>query len=172
MRVRQVYMKAVQTAEFTLAIVLCCAAASPAQNRRLPPEIRTDLTRHAGRWRFVGNLDSAGQRCRDVLAADLNGDGRRDYAVYILAGKGTAERRQRLLVYLRTEAGYARRTFASAAASELYCLHLFRPGARDYNYETQKHFRYQHATVGVFSEKGGSSYVYWRGRFYRITTSD
>jgi hypothetical protein len=168
-------MEGLQTSEHILAIVLCCCAAAvplQAQTRRLPAEIRADLTWHAGQWRFVGNLDSYGKRCTDVRTADLDGDGGRDYAVYILVGNGPSEQRQRLIVYLRTGAGYTRRTLARGAANEIFCLHLFKAGEQDYNYETQKNFRYKLATVGVFSEKGGSSYVYWRGRFYRITTSD
>lgn len=142
-----------------------------AQKSRLPDEIRADLTRHLGKWRFAPNRTSEGEKCTTQAAGDLDGNGQTDFAVYVVAGKGVAETRQRLIVYLQKEDGYARRTLDKTAPGGDLCLHLFRKGTRDENYETGKRFRYQHDTVGLFN-KGGSSYVYWRGRFYRITTSD
>jgi hypothetical protein len=46
-------------------------------------------------------------------------------------------------------------------------------GEWDYNYETQQYFTYPHDAIftGIF-EKGGSSYLYEKGRFRSIITSD
>ena len=138
----------------------------------LPGAIRTDLTRHLGKWRFAPNRTSEGEKCTTQVTGDLDGNGQADFAVYVRAGRGTNEARQRLIVYLQKEDGYVRRTLDRSSPGSDLCLHLIRKGAKDYNYETQKNFRYQHDTVGLFSEKGGYSYVYWQGRFYRIITSD
>lgn len=144
-----------------------------AQKPRLLDEIRADLTRHAGKWRFAANRTSDGVRCTARVAGDFDGNGQTDYAVYIEAGKGTHETRWRLIVYLQKDGGFERRTLERTLTEADRCLHLFRKGANDYNYETSKHFRYQHDTVFLYyPEKAGASYVFWRGRFYRIATSD
>ncbi len=144
-----------------------------AQKPRLPDEIRADLTRHTGNWRFAANRTSDGEHCTTRVAGDFDGNGLTDYAVYIEASKGTRETRWRLIVYLQKDGGFERRTLERTLTEAERCLHLFRKGTKDYNYETGKYFRYQHETVGlIYPAKAGSSYVYWQGRFYRITTSD
>ncbi|MBI1760018.1 MAG: hypothetical protein HYR56_01145 [Acidobacteria bacterium] len=157
-----------------MAVGLLCAStfAAKAKAPRFPNEIRADLTRHAGNWRFAASQTSEGRKCITRVAGDLDGNGQIDYAVYIQAGKGASEKRQRLIVYLQQDGGYVRRTLDRSLPASDLCLYLFQKGRKDYNYETQRHFRYRHATVGLFSEKGGYSYLYRRGRFYRTITSD
>jgi len=44
---------------------------------------------------------------------------------------------------------------------------------KDYRYDTNQYFRYRYDTVGLFfPEKGGESYLYQKGRFYPVITSD
>ncbi len=156
------------------ASLLCLNAANVwAQKPRLPDEIRADLTSYLGQWRFVPNRTFDGDKCITQVTGDFDGNGQTDFAVYVRAGQGATETRRRLIVYLRTGVGFARRTLDKSALGNDRCLCLFRKGTKDYKYETQKYFHYQHDTVGlIYPAKAGDSYVYWRGRFYRITTSD
>lgn len=52
-------------------------------------------------------------------------------------------------------------------------LSLARKGTRDYNYNQQKEITYANDAIltGIF-EKGGSSYVYRKGRFISFISSD
>lgn len=157
-----------------MAVSLLCSNtfAAKAKAPRLPNEIRADLTHHLSNWRFAPKRTSEGEKCTTQAAGDFDGNGQTDFAIYVVAGKGANETRQRLIVYLQKDGDYVRRTLDKTSPNSELCLHLFRKGTKDYNYETQKNFRYRHDTIGLFSEKGGYSYVYWRGRFYRILTSD
>ncbi len=50
---------------------------------------------------------------------------------------------------------------------------LMKKGEKDYDYETDKNFIYKNdALFSGYFEKGGSSYIYEKGKFRGITTSD
>jgi hypothetical protein len=138
----------------------------------LPDAVRADLNRHAGAWRLVSIKQPGAGKCVSVVTGDFDGNGQSDYAVYIVAGKGPTEKRQRLILYLKNGEQYSRRTLSRQSPNNDECLGFFRKGTKDYRYDTHQSFRYRYDTVGLFSEKAGESYLYRRGRFYAVLTSD
>lgn len=157
-----------------MAILICSGViAASAKELRLPDAVRADLNRQAGNWRLVAVRASGVGKCASVVTGDFDGNGQTDYAVYIVAGKGPVEKRQRLILYLKSGEQYSRRMLSQKHPNDDYVyLCLFRKGTEDYRYDTGKHFRYTYDTVGLFSEKAGESYLYRKGRFYPVITSD
>jgi len=72
-----------------------------AKGTKLPDAVRADLNSHAGNWRLVSIKQPVGGKCVSVVTGDFDGNGQPDYAVYIVAGKGPTEKRQRLILYLK-----------------------------------------------------------------------
>lgn len=138
----------------------------------LPKGIQENLSRIDGKWHFVSNVAPDGRKCPDVVTGDLDGNGQTDYAVYIVASKGPADKHQRLIIYLKKKDQYSRHTLSREMPNTVMCLYKFEKGEEDYRYDAGEHFRYRYDTVGLFSEKAGYSYLYWRGRFYAVITSD
>lgn len=157
-----------------IAILSCLVMITAfAKEPGLPDAVRTDLNSHAGNWRLVSIKVPGGGKCVSVVTGDFDGNGQTDYAVYIVAGKGPTEKRQRLILYLNSGEQYFRRTLSRQSPNNGACLGFFKKGTKDYRYDTHKYFRYRYDTVGLFfPEKGGESYLYWKGRFYPVITSD
>jgi len=144
-----------------------------AKGTKLPDAVRADLNSHAGNWRLVSIKQPDGGKCVSVVTGDFDDNGQPDYAVYIVAGKGPTEKRQRLILYLKNGEQYSRRTLSRQSPNNDVCLGFFRKGTKDYRYDTNQYFRYRYDTVGLFfPEKGGESYLYQKGRFYPVITSD
>jgi hypothetical protein len=146
---------------------------------RLPSSIQHSLDRRFGKWAYNETSDDVRKWFSDtkhganpnLIAADFDGDGVRDYAVQIVTGpSGMAVRR--VLVYLQRGKGYRHWTLATGEPdAELFLLRM-RRGTKDYSYTRQRHFRYRLDTIGLFSEKGGYSYFYRNGKFVPEITSD
>jgi len=156
-----------------LIIVFCVGTNSLlAKEPNLPRAIKKDLTRHAGKWQLVTLSQADRKKGKAVMTGDFDGNGRTDFAVYVLAGKGPPETRQRLIIYLQEGTHYRRRTLSRQLPNSENVPYRFKKGQRDYRYDTDKYFRYRYDTIGLFSEKGGVSYLYRKGRFYPVITSD
>ena len=144
-----------------------------AKGTKLPDAVRADLNRHADNWRFVPTTNPGGVKCASIVTGDFDGNGQTDYAVHIVAGNGPTEKRQRLILYLKKGEKYFGRTLSRQVPNNGQCLVFFRKGTKDYRYDTNQYFRYRYDTVGLFfPEKGGESYLYQKGRFYPVITSD
>ena len=146
---------------------------------RLPSSIQQSLDRRFGKWAYNETSDGVRKWLSDtkhganpnLIAADFDGDGLRDYAVQIVTGPSGMPVR-RVLVYLQRGKGYRHRTLATGEpTAELYLLRM-RRGTKDYSYTRDRHFRYELDTIGMFSEKGGYSYFYRNGKFVSEITSD
>lgn len=139
----------------------------------LPDAVRANLNRHAGNWRLAMIKDPGCGKFGSVVTGDFDGNGQTDYAVYILASIGPAEKRQRLILYLKSGEQYFRRTLSQHTPNNGMCLIFFKKGTKDYRYDTHKYFRYRYDAVGLFFPgKGGESYLYEKGLFYPVITSD
>lgn len=102
----------------------------------------------------------------NLIRGDFDGDGRTDYAA-LLENKNNAEN-MITVVLMRRQNGY--KTYILEAAD---CLMSVKKGEKDYDHEAQRSFRYKRdAIFSCFWEKGGSSYIFERGKFRAIVTSD
>ena len=156
-----------------IPLVLCFATINSfAQTHKLPNKIRQDLTRQIGNWQLVSFTQPDGKKCCQVITGDFDGNRQSDYAVYVMAEKGSQATRQRLILYLKKGPHYYRRTLSRQTANTEIMPFFFKKGTKDYRYDTHKYFHYKYDTVGLFSEKAGESYLYRKGRFYPVITSD
>ena len=111
----------------------------------------------------------------DLISGDFDGNSRTDFAVLIEENTrspkraGIDMRKARLVVFLTKAAGFQIKVLEPEGAY----LVLMKRGDWDYSYETDQYFTYQNDAIfaGIF-EKGGTSYVYQKGRFRSIITSD
>ena len=100
-----------------------------------------------------------------------------DYAVYIIHSKhGT--RKTSVVTFLQRQTGWKKYLLESNTAGDesipsINYLTLAKKGSRDYDYQRDKKFTYPHDSIFVgFFEKAGVTYVYGKGRFRQIVTSD
>jgi hypothetical protein len=160
-------------------LVILCAANSPVRAQRiaLPAECAKILDRRDNGWEFAEIRDeimqwfqTSGQPYRpNLIMGDWDGDGRTDYAALIKTAGSRAETGSYVLaVFMKKARGYS-----------LYRLEpndylvLIKKGERDYDFATGRNFTYKNDAIftGIF-EKAGSSYVWRKGRFVAILTSD
>lgn len=174
-----VSVKHAATALVIMALSTLVVDGRPKHPPRLPSSIRADLDRRFSTWAINDTAEelhkwfSTSKQGADpnLVSGDFNGDGLLDYAMQIITtSSGSAVRR--VLVYLRRGKGYRHRTLTTGKPSTELILLLMRRGTKDYNYTRRREFRYKLGTIGLFSEKGGSSYFYRNGRFYPEITSD
>ncbi|MFN0139975.1 MAG: hypothetical protein ACKVQW_07795 [Pyrinomonadaceae bacterium] len=102
----------------------------------------------------------------NFITGDWNGDGRTDHAAMLQL---KSNQQQRITVVLM-RSGRNYETYLLAANDGLGSI---RRGDRGYNYDTGKNFRYKNDAISsYFWEKAGTSYIWERGRFRGIPTSD
>lgn len=129
-------------------------------------EIREDITAYFQKERPAYQLN--------LIKGDWNGDGKTDYAALIDHGKlknaeGEIISDNRLMIaFVSAGNGYKHFRFDGGDY-----ITVVEKGSQDYNYETQKTFRYKNDAIfdGIF-EKAGISYI-WNGKkFIAVVTSD
>ncbi len=171
-----------------LALLLCVlfATSSFGQQRNrdeLPKSVRKMLNQRYPGWKFVDVSDEVQQFLKQemngaspvVVKGDFDGNHRLDYAVLIRHGDLVYQGkvigpRHLLFVFLRRAAGYKVHVIREPNG---HYISLAKKGSRDYNYSAQKEITYVNDSImTVIPEKGGSSYVYWKGRFYSFVSSD
>ena len=150
----------------------------------LPASMKSILDRRFPGWSYLPVDDEIRKFLKeyfsefvrpDLIAGDFDGNGRTDYAVLIEENTrspkraGIEMRKARLVVFLTKGAGFQIKLLDPEGAY----LVLMKQGDWDYSYETDQYFTYQNDAIfaGIF-EKGGTSYVYQKGRFRSIITSD
>ncbi|MGC2235074.1 MAG: hypothetical protein WA584_02860 [Pyrinomonadaceae bacterium] len=110
----------------------------------------------------------------NLVKGDWNGDGKMDYAALIKHGKSKNEAgeiigdRRLTIAFVSRRKGYRHFSFDGGD----YIV-LMKKGSEDYDYNTDKKFRYR--TDAIFDgiwEKAGVSYVWKNGKFIEIITSD
>ena len=166
-----------------LALLLCVLFAEVSLAHELPTSIRKMLNNRYPGWKFVDVSDEVQQFLNQemkgaspvVVKGDFDGNHRLDYAVLIHHGDLVYEGkvigpRHLLVVFLRRAAGY--KVHVIREPNGQY-IGLAKKGSHDYNYTAQKEITYVNDSImTVIPEKGGSSYVYWKGRFYSFISSD
>lgn len=168
-------------------VLLCCIAYFgisfvQAQSIKLPQECKKILNKNFRGWEIAKVPEEVSKFFRDkrfsfqpnLIKGDWNGDGKTDYAVlikqgslYNYLGEPYAERRF-MVAFVKTKKGFKYFRFDGSEY-----IALIKKGAQDYDYETDKKFRYRRdAIFDGFWEKAGVSYVWEKGKFRVIATSD
>lgn len=150
---------------------------------QLPKSIRQQLNRKYYAWKLPLIEQEIHQflkqrRARpEFISGDFDGDGLKDYAVFIVYGQPEA-RKTRVIAFMRREAGWKTHRLETNLADDeslpsIKFLALAKKGTRDYDYQRDRKFTYRHDAIfsGYFA-KAGVSYVYRKGRFRQIVTSD
>ena len=150
----------------------------------LPPKMKVALDRRFPGWKYLEVEEEITTFLRqeisrfvrpDLISGDFNGDGRADYAVLIEQIRSVGKRREAevrrsyLVIFLKQRTGFQVHVLDPAGA---YLTRIKR-GRWDYDYETQSYFTYQNDAIfaGIFG-KAGTSYIYRKGRFRAVHTSD
>lgn len=173
--------------------LLLCFALAPGRHvaqrsprHGLPPAVRSALDRRYPGWKFPhvnGEVRKfvkeyfAPSAAPEFTSGDFDGNGEADYAVLVEHGtifdqRGrSAGKRVRLVAFLKKGGGYKFHLVDPEGGGEY--VFTFRKGGKGYDYDTGKNFTYENDTIatGIF-EKAGTSYVYERGKFRAILTSD
>lgn len=153
-----------------------------AQSIELPDACKKILDKNYRGWKLAGIQKDTIDYLREnnfpyqpnLVKGDWNGDGKIDYAVLIEHGKlknirGESIGNRRLMIaFVRAENSYKYFSFDGADY-----ITLIKQGSEDYDYETDKTFRYKTDAIFVgFWEKAGVSYVWKSKKFIIIVTSD
>lgn len=102
----------------------------------------------------------------NFVRGDWNGDKEGDFAV--LLERRSDPNTRMILVLMRSRTGFG--TYFLPGDD---CLMSLEKGSKDYDFETEKKFTYQNdAIFSYIWERAGSSFVWEKGRFRRILTSD
>lgn len=145
-----------------------------AQSVKLPNECKKILDKRFQSWKMAEiepSIIEYFQRERsfeqpNLIKGDWNGDGKTDYAV-LLENKNKAE--DKIIVVLMRSKGNYKNYILDAAD----CLMSVKKGKKDFDLVAKKSFRYKNdAIFSYFWEKAGSSYVFEKGKFRAIGTSD
>jgi hypothetical protein len=163
-------------------LVVFGASSAPAQSIKLPFECQRILERHFRGWRLAQVPNEVSEFFRNrqmpfkpnLVKGDFDGNAKTDYAVLISHGtlynsqKEPVGERRWMVAFIRTKKGFRHFRFEG---SEF--IALLKKGLKAYDYQTDKNFRYRtDAIFNGFWEKGGSSYVFEKGKFRAIVTSD
>ena len=175
--------------KLTAALVICMLylhSVPSVQNHshRLPPSAHLMLERKFPGWKFAEVSQEVHQffeaemkgESPNLISGDFDGNGKPDYAGLIWHGHELNEAgdpigpQSYLVIFLQKKKGYQMHVIKDPAG-EYLCL--AKKGTRDYDYEKQKEITYANDAIltGIF-EKGGSSYVYEKGKFRSFVSSD
>jgi hypothetical protein len=149
----------------------------------VPLPVKRELDKRFPGWRFPQINPEIGKYLREnqspdahpaFIRGDFDGNGQTDYAALIEYGTaclkgGKTSIETGVVVFLGN--GNKFKFHRLNEASEY--IALMKKGERDYNYETDKKFTYKNDAVFTgYWEKGGVTFVYERGKFRSIVTSD
>jgi hypothetical protein len=153
---------------------------------QLPINVRSALNKRFRNWKFAA-VDSdirkflrenvSADARPEIIEGDFDGNGKSDYAVYIVHGKDSRRmltavalmrKRARVEVHI-LDSGIPSPKPVSFSSG----LVLAKKGVEAYDYHTDRKFRYRHDAIILSDfEKAGVSYIYENGRFRSIVTSD
>jgi hypothetical protein len=110
----------------------------------------------------------------DLISGDFDGNGLADFAALIEHQSNdnpepAAQTSFSLVIFLRSAGGFKMQVLEPLGDY----LVLMKRGEQDYDFEAQQYFNYPHDSIfmGIW-DKAGSSYIFEKGRFRAITTSD
>ncbi len=102
----------------------------------------------------------------NLIKGDWNGDGKTDYAV--LLEKVNNPEGSIIIVLMK-----ARKNYESYILGAYDCIMSVKKGERDYDFDSGKYFRYKNDAIFTYIwEKAGVTYIWKKGKFDVITTSD
>ncbi|HWQ03603.1 MAG TPA: hypothetical protein VNL38_03900 [Candidatus Nitrosotenuis sp.] len=147
----------------------------------LPEPIRNTLDVVCPGWYFAEASNEVNayfaQQKRGAVpyqaVGDFDGDGRRDYAVYVWQQSPGGPQRL-VLAFLERGAEFEMHVLEKEAGADpkIY-IELLRRGQRGFDHERQRAFNYPRDAVGVaIFEKAGVAYLFESGRFRKIIVSD
>ena len=154
------------------------------QSPELPLPVKVLLNRSYPHWRFPEVSEEDCQIVKEnggpdahpeLIKGDFNDDGLADYAVLIEQDAEANDRGVmrpliiRIVAFFRNRDGYRMQEVTGEGGG---CLQLMPKGGRDFDYEAQRDFTYQHETIFSGFGMGGTSYLYENGKFRAIITSD
>lgn len=103
----------------------------------------------------------------NLIKGDWNGDGKNDYAV-LLQNKNNSQEKI-IVALMKTRTSY--KNYTLNANDD--CIMSVKKESKGYDFEKKKSFRYKNdAIFTYFWEKAGSSYIWEKGKFRAISTSD
>jgi len=151
---------------------------------QLPSIVRTELDKRFSGWRFPKVDEGIHRYLRENISADIrpefisgdfDGNGQLDYAVIIEHGVALGEDGNpvghNIYVVAFLKNGNKLKFYMLRDGGEF--IALIKKGEKGYDYATDKNFIYKNdAIFSGYFEKGGSSYIYEKGKFRGITTSD
>jgi hypothetical protein len=108
----------------------------------------------------------------NLVFGDYDGDRRRDYAVRIVYGKD-ADKMQTVIAFLARGQTFEPHVLDIGPPDPATYLWPALKGAKDHDYETNKDFVYANdGVMFLIDEKAGVAFVYEKGEFRRLVTSD
>lgn len=156
----------------SLLFLLCVGVTfSQAQSIRLPNDCRKILNKSFPAWKFAQVPEAVSQYHKEnkspfkpyLVRGDWNGDGKIDYAALIEYRKTT-----RTIAFVRLQTKYKHYNLEGGDY-----IQVFKKGEKDYSYTSHKNFVYKNDSIFVgIGECCGSSYIWRRGKFVGIVTSD
>ena len=151
---------------------------------QLPSTVRAELDKRFSGWRFPKVDEGIHRYLRENISADtrpefisgdFDGNGQLDYAVIIEHGVALGEdgnpvgHNTYVVAFLKS--GDKLKFYMMDGGGEY--IALIKKGEKGYEYGTGKNFIYKNdAIFSGYFEKGGSSYIYEKGKFRSIITSD
>jgi hypothetical protein len=148
----------------------------------IPADVRRELNGKFSGWKLIKLHPYSEKRLRkkgvpNLIRGDFDADGQTDTAAFITHRKST-EFAQSVVILLKRRLGFRAISFESIHTRTDQFLSydylvLAKRGARDFDYEANKWFRYPRDSVMlVFDARGSISYIYDGRKFLRIITGD
>ena len=150
---------------------------------KLPHPVKVSLDKNFPGWQFPEVSDDdchsvktwgGNEAYAQLIQGDFDGDHGLDYAVLIEYGsiidQGIAiGPRIYIVAFFHEHDRYKMKVVTREGGG---CLQLMRKGEPDYDYQAQRDFTYTHDTIMSGFGMGGTSYLYEKGKFRAIITSD
>jgi hypothetical protein len=138
---------------------------------RLPNECKKILDKNFRGWKFgkipkeVTDYHKKEKHPFEpyLIKGDWNGDGKIDYAVLI-----ESQKKNKTIAFIRLRTKYKHYNLEGGDY-----IQVFKKGEKDYSYDSDKNFIYKNDSIFVgIGECCGSSYIWRKGKFFGIVTSD
>jgi hypothetical protein len=157
---------------FLVLYVLCLAVTfCQAQSIKLPDDCKKILNKNFRGWKFAQVSKKVSRNYKEnkspfepnLVRGDWNGDGKIDYAALIEYRK-----KSKTIAFIRLQNTYKHYNLDGGDY-----IQVFRKGEKDYSYTSDKNFIYKNDSIFVgIGECCGSSYIWRKGKFVGIVTSD
>ena len=163
----------------TAVVALLVAHGGFGQPRALPHQIRTYLDSTYYGWKFSTVAQdmrdaffSAPDKDPSFIRGDFNHDGKWDYAVQITCDDSSKSRRV-VIAFLATKSGFKPFVVESMREDNEYYITLDPRSAERFDFSANKRFVNPSDGISIgYAGRGGYTYFFRRGAFYRVDTAD